>query len=472
MIMRISKYKLAYVFLFLLLLPSLGITLGSIFIPILFFVEGLLICVFPFLYKHILSDIINLFLKTPCAFLLLFVMWATITVVMSILTGTLYLKSFIFSYIGGLLFCVISPIIISYFFNRRFIEPQQFIKFYVFICLFIFGLGLLEYIIKQINLDFANIITNIFNNKRMMLYACDATQLQRTRIKSIFDEPSNLAEFIYLNIPIIYSLSLSKFKIFSNTLINKLSKKLLLFLAFTNLILTKSPISLIFIIIISIFFFFKTIVRKIRSLLMFSLVTFVVAVFILAIALLTSDYSIFDIQETYLIRVIQTIPSLLSLDALIIVEPSLATRIINYANNLLVFKEHPLFGVGYGNMSQYILVQMETSPLPMTFELWKNLTLGIGNVASAIFYRVMAETGIIGYLLIFTFSIKTYFLNKKIIKYSDGLIRDFSIGINAYLIIFMTIVTFYNSNLHNTHYWLIFGYVFAMRFWILNRRNV
>ena len=123
-------------------------------------------------------------------------------------------------------------------------------------------------------------------------------------------------------------------------------------------------------------------------------------------------------------------------------------------------------------MSQYILVQLHSSPLPMTLVLWRNLTLQIGNVASAIFYRVMAETGIIGYLFIFIFCLKTYFLNKKIIKYSDGLIRHFSIGINAYLVIFMTFVTFYNSNLHNTHYWLIFGYVFAMRFVMLNRRNV
>ncbi len=469
---RISKYNIAFIFLFILFFPSLGISLGSLFIPLLFFIEGLLIFTLLFLNKYFFADVINLFRKTPCVYLLFFVLWASLTVIFSILTGTFYIESFIYSYIGGLLFCVISPIIISYFFNKRFLEPQQFIKFYVFICLFILGLGLLEYIIKQINLDLANIITNIFNNKRIILYSSNFTQLQINRIKSIFDEPSNLAEFIYLNIPIIYSLSLSKFKIFSNIIINKLSKKLLLFLAFTNLILTKSPISLIFLIIISIFFFFKLIVRKKSSLLIFTLVAFFITILGTIVAFLTSDSSNFDIQETYLRRIIQTIPSLLSLDALIIVEPSLATRIINYANNLLVFKEHPLFGVGYGNMSRYILVQMETSPLPMTFELWNNLTLWIGNVASAIFYRVMAETGIIGYILLFIFNIKTYFLNKIIIKYSDGIIRDFSIGINAYLIIFMTIVTFYNSNLHNTHYWLIFGYVFAMRFWILSRRNV
>ena len=435
--MNIKKINLSLLLLAFVFLPSLGIALGSIFIPFLFIIEGLFLALLMF-NKHFLIDLTVLFKKTPCLYLLLFLLWSTFTVIVSFTKGTFYLNSFIFSYIGGLIFCVFAPLTISYFINKRNLDVIYFIKFYLVICFFILLLGLIESILRHLNIDIANFVMSLFNNKRMMLFSTDPTQLQINRIKSIFDEPSNLGEFIYLNLPIIYSLSFSKYKIFKNLYFNMLIKKFLPILTFIDLILTKSPISLLFILIISLIYFYKKIINNFlkQPILYFVTITIIICIF----DIFTLEYTNINIQATYLNRIIETIPSLFSINTLIIVEPSLATRIINYGNNLQVFINNPVVGVGYGNMSKYILVQMEQSNLPMTLELWQNLRLGAGNVASAIVYRVLAETGFIGYICLLIFVFKTYKLNNLLFKNSIGIERDFLYGINYYLLVFITIV--------------------------------
>ena len=236
------------------------------------------------------------------------------------------------------------------------------------------------------------------------------------------------------------------------------------------LVLSKSPISLIFVLIITLIYFYKSILKLIIKS-PAHLFFIVVSILLLFLLFFESEYLAVNIQTSYLKRIFETIPSLFSINTLITVEPSLATRIINYINNLQVFFDNPFCGVGYGNMSKYILVQMKISNLPLTLELWKNLNMGEGNVASAIFYRVMAETGFIGYICLFLFMFKTYCLNKLLLKFSVGLEKDFLNGINLYLIIFMTFVCFYNSNLHNTYYWLIFGFIYAYQYRLQNMRR-
>ena len=202
MILRMSRNKIAYILLFFLLLPSLGFSIGGMFLPILFMIEFLFIFSLFITNRQFLNDVIILFTKKPCLYLLLFFIWASITLIISIFKGTFFLNAVFNSYIGGLLLSVFAPLIISYFINKRFLVPQNFIKFYLFICFFIFLFGIVEFILRQINLDWANAFVSIFNNRRNILYPDNLTKLLIERIKSIFGEPSKLGEFIYLNIPI------------------------------------------------------------------------------------------------------------------------------------------------------------------------------------------------------------------------------------------------------------------------------
>lgn len=457
---KIKKSLFAYLFLFLLMLPAIGFSIGSMFIPYLFILEGVIFVLMLLFNRNFLNDIMLLCRKTPFLYMFLFFIWASFTVIVSMFQGTFYLKSFIFGYIGGLIFCVLCPLLFSYFINKNFVPAENFIKLYVIIYLFVFGLGIIEFIIKQYDLDLAVMLVSLFNNRRIGLSLGDGSLSLIWRIKSIFDEPAVLGEFIYLNIPIIFSLVLSKYKIFESKLFNKTIKLVLIPLTAAVLILTKSPITLVFTVIITLFYFYKNIIYTVKKYYLI-ITAFLLAVFLLFILYTLGSGVNINLEQSYLMRIVNTIKNMSSIHDLIDAEPSLATRIINYANNMLVFMKYPLFGTGYGNMSSYMVVQMQNTPLPLTQELWGMLIKQQGGIASAIFYKAAAETGIIGIILLFVFGIKTYLLNKKLIKISDGIIKDFLQGINFYLIVFMTFVFFYNSNLHSTQYWLIFGFIYA-----------
>ncbi|MCR5260806.1 MAG: hypothetical protein K6C94_03100 [Candidatus Gastranaerophilales bacterium] len=471
--LTLNKTVLSYFILCFLFLSGLGIALGGLFIPFVFVVEGAFLGILLF-NKKVLMDIIQLIRKTPFLYFVLFLVWATITVIISVIRGSFYTNSFFFSYVGGLIFSVTAPIVISYLVNKKALSTNLFIKLYLFIYVIIFSVGLAEMALRFINTDIANLFISIFNNKRIALAGLNASDLtiNSMRIRSIFEEPSAFGGFIYLNVPIIYSLCTSKYNIFKNKTLNKLIKIGLPILTFLNLIFTKSPMTLIFVLIITFFYFYKSLFKVIVKKPLLSLSVFFGAILITLLGcFIDAEIYNVDLRTSYIQRIFSTIPALYSLNALIDAEPSLATRVINYLNSLQVFAQHPVLGIGYGNMSRYMVIQIQNSTLPMTYELWLNLELGTGTVASAIFYRVLAETGLIGFIFLYTFMFKTFLLNKKLLTLATGLEKDFLKGINAYLIVFMTFVCFYGSNLHTTYYWLFFGFVFAYKFKMKNGKR-
>ncbi len=453
----LKKSFIGYILLTFILLEHLGLAIGSLFIPFFFIFEIIFLISMIIFYKPFFNNLRILFRYTPFHYLILFYIFAIITILISMVQRTFYLKSFLFSFIGGLNFAVIFVFITCYLLFCNFLPKSKFVKYYCIFCIFVFSLGLLEFVLQKISGGIPGYIYHLFNNERAILgyEVKEATSLFISeRIQSIFSEPSSLGEFIYLNAPIIYSISLSKFKIFKNIKIDKILKIFLLFSMIVCFILVQSPITFLFFIIISLIFFLKNIFIGIKKniILFLSLTLFIIP----TICILFFNL---DINQTYLKRIIVSLPTLFSLETLILVEASLATRIIDNINALLIFLKFPLFGIGYGNITGYIFIQLANTPLPLTKELLYVLLSGTGAPPYGLFYRVLAETGIMGIGLLYYYFIQILICVKKKIKYSNnGIEKDFVKGIGWTILFYITLSAFYNSSLHKTMIFMLCAY--------------
>ncbi len=448
----INKKLIGYFVLTLIFLQSFGFVLGektyiAFFMPIIF----LFLSVHIFRHVDSLCELKYLCKYSPFMYLMLFYFWALITVFISLLSGNFYFSSFLNGFIGGLTFSVLLTFLtIFYLFKCKFITIKTILKFLSIFYIFVFLLGIGQFFANNYNLSFFNSIIVFFNNKRGILGGYNPMDnLLINRVQSIFDEPSNLGSFIYANLPIIYTISLTKYKIFKNVFLSKVIKSILIPFAFISLYLTLSPISLIFAVIVTIIYFYKQILCFIKK-------RFVFFIVIIGLIFIILNYLfIFALNSDNIVikRILAVLFNLSNFNELIVVEPSLATRLINYAIFSKTGFDNLVFGIGYGSLAKHFVLLLSNTTIPLTTDLNKSLALGTGHPASATYFRVFAETGLLGLFLICKFYYNSFNEMKKIVKIQrKGIVNDFCYSLLIFLLVHLIIVNFYNSTLHDTYF--------------------
>ena len=449
---------LIFITLILLFLPSFCFIIGSQFIPV--YIPAIL-CMFfilaIFYHKQLISNALYFYKKTPFKYLVVFFIWSIITIIFSIVKGKFFLGGFITSTLGGLICSVMLPCLFTLFVIPKYINIKTFIKFLYFFSWFVFLLGILDFIIFYFNIPVLKEVITIFSNKRLLIY--DVTEITRVfvgnlpRARSIFDEPSYLGYFIFVVSPIVYEWTLNKFKIFKNNYLNLLIKRTIIPFMWISLVLTQSPIFLIFNIAFSSFYFLiikKGYKRIFKHFLPISISLILIST--------TAIYFIskIDFSTTYLNRIILVVQNIKSFEDFIMVEPSLGTRIIIMINAIQMGLNNILFGVGYGNMSYLIANQLSQSTLPLTEELQRFVFFDKTNPASTLFIKIFSETGIIGFGIFYYFLYRIYQrLNIKR-NYLDN--PSINNGLLLFIITYFC-SSFYDSNLNQPYIFIIIGII-------------
>lgn len=467
MIFKINKTVIAYILLYIIGLQSLGIALpGNVFVALFMPIIGFFLLWKLISDKFFINNLLYMIKYSPFIYFCIFYLWSILTILIAYPKGLLSFIGFLTGFIGGLTFSSLFVFITVYILlKENYINLKGVIKFLAIFYLFVFVMGIIQFIGNELDNELIRNFVSLFNNKRLIFSGEEENIfLLKNRVQSIFDEPGGLGSFIYGHLPIIYSISLSKYKIFKNNILNYSVKKLLIPLTILNLLLTKSPIALIFSFIVTGLYFYKIIIKSLKKYYLYIIIIFSA---FLCILFLIPHF--INIKETYLNRIFISLPNLLNLETLILVEPSLATRIINYIVLIKIGLSNFIFGVGYGAIVKIYLVYLKNSSLPLTQELFDNIYTYNRNPAVAIFYRVFAETGIVGLFLLISFYIKTTIKLIKTKLNLNNITKDFKYGLFVSILIQSTLLLFYGSNLHNTYNIVLFA---ITTFIIVNRNNI
>lgn len=332
----------------------------------------------------------------------------------------------------------------------------------------ILNLGIVAYIGQFLNIEIVNNIFDFFANERILKYSVlqyspvgDASNYSNyglPRLDNLYVEPSFYARFLSIFMPLTYVIGLTKQKLFENIFINKYIKKTIIPLTWLNLIMTQSPIYLIFCIIITFLYFYKNIIQFINKnfILFITTITIVISSFILLIQKIIR-------QESYITRIVDFIINVRNIDTLAIIDASLYTRIVAFVNTMCVFLVHPFTGVGLGNLEQVMLDQFLKSPIPITGELYRNANYAIMTKASIMYidgyiYCLLASHGI------FIASLALYFhyklikdLNDIYKKSMDAFYIDVSKALK-WILVALFINFFYQFQLPQRELWFVYAF--------------
>lgn len=283
------------------------------------------------------------------------------------------------------------------------------------------------------------------------------------RVQSFFVEPGLFSYFTALILPFIYKLSFSARRIFSNYYFDKIIKKTLPTITWFNIIFTQSPIGILFALTVTLYYTFTNTRITTKRLIIY--ITLIILTF-------TSLFIFFNLNEMgqKIFSRIETVIFLFSnFNKFSILEESLATRLVFYINCIIIFMNNPILGVGWGHLGLDLAKQLPLSPVPLTYEIINNLaktknTTAYGLVIS---YRILAETGFIGFLLFYCFIIKIILKLKKYLKTLKGHIYDIMHMFYLYLILFI-IFSFYESLLYAPHYWVLIGLIIS----VINNKKI
>ena len=398
--------------------------------------------------KHIFNELHILYKNTPFKYLIFFLLWVIVTSIILILThkATILIFYYIFFkllpilLLGYCLACLFIP---------KYLSLKNFIKIFFGITYFILIFGIVGFLGDLLNIEPIKLCTNFISNAKYLsegtTFMLDSTS-GISRARSVFGEPQNLGWFIFMIMPILFKVCLSKYSIYRNKYLNYFIKKTIIPLAYINVIISMSPIATIATIILTIIYFLKDIFYKIKKhfifIAIFLIILFVCILFLHNIIL---DY----IYNSYLSRIINVILSINSFEKLALVEGSLASRLNGYINSFILFTKHPILGLGFDNTRFYMYQQYMNSPLPLTQEniarmIYDEYT-GTGTwFCKATFFTLLADSGIIGTGIFYMFIIKSITVIKNIRNKFVGLQLNFLDGLKlSYIAIFITSIYLY-----------------------------
>lgn len=431
----------------LIFLWTAGIGIGTVIIPYSIFVVYFSFFIFFIKEKSkFLNKVLYYLWKTPLKFLILFVIWAILSsfFVTSISNAPKIIARVLRDYIVFVVpFCLI-----GIFFIPKYISFTKLKKILLNLILIVNIYGIFDYMIQVISPDLHLFLFKFF-------YSLPLEDRILNRAMSVFFEPTFFGAFLFCFLPLVYNNILEAPKCFNNK--RFLFAILLFMLTLINLILTKSPIFLVFSLIYTLFHFrheiFKIFV-SLKKILILLIIICVIGIIMFA------SFSFGDFFKVFM-RIVDVIKNLNSMSALIYADGSFATRIGLYAISLFVFIKHPFVGYGYANTKEVMYNQICNSPIPLTDEIINSNNMHQGLTVANILLQTLCWTGIIGAALLYMFFIKTILTVNKIIKTKQNneetrFIRDLNlVGINY------IIYSAYWSLITDTLMWFVFSILIA-----------
>ncbi len=453
---------------------SVYIRLFQIFTPICFLL-------FIALYKTKFMRLLTiLYKKTAFKYLVWYILWmfisGTILLLLGETTPLVYYYIIVKRLIGILFIFLLIPYLVP-----KFLSMNSVIKIVINLFLFIYIFGIILFLGENFNITFLHNIQNFVSNVHYKLdgreYILGLSNIPRLR--SIFHEPGSIAGIISLFLPIFYSIGLSKNQLYKNIRIDLFAKKSLIFLSWLCLILTQSPIYLIFACIITVLFFYKelsSLLKRIKPIILLGIIsTFLIFLSSLLFLILTSDLEQLT-QGTYLSRIITVLNNLKSINELILAEQSLGVRIVGVVNSVILTLKYPLhFFIGWGadNIRFFIYDQFLNSPLvvpPELLESMSNYTKKSGMGFTLVgFWNIFVDSGIIGLFLFYIYIFKTLILTKKLIPLFIGIQQNFLIGL-YWFYIYLILFGWYHNPL-GIYPTLLFGFTFTFYLLAKNKKT-
>ena len=406
--------------------------------------------------KHVLS--VTKFYKYKFfKFLIFYIIWVCLSGLISVIAGNyslcyyLYATYLLFIY-GNFSWYIFPYLICPKVFSIKFIAKFIVLAVYI-ICFY----GLIEFVFKVSNIHTMDAIQNIIVNRRTFEMT-GFSNYDLKRLISIFEEPGYLGGFICINLPIIYNIIFSPFKILKNKYLNFFVKKSYLIVLLMTITCIQSPIWFIVFAVISCLYFRKQIISQFKNLLVIAC--------IIILSCFVADQSNLNLSQTIFMRINKTIDSFGSMQKLIKNESSLATRIIAYYIRVKIFIKNPICGVGYRNAAskageEYQLLDFTGIEKSKTSN-YKSDNGTQREINGAIFWNTLSDTGIIGTVLFYLFLIynikKLNYISKKL-EYSIE--KLFASGIkNSYItIIFLSVYDLRNNFIY---YWFLYGLTLSL----------
>lgn len=443
--LKINLRLISIITAYLIFFWDMGFLIESFAIPIAPVLVIIVLLLFLLKYKQrFIKKVFLLYHKTPFKYMCWFVIWAIIS---PLIFGQLSNYSYILYRIFRAFFVFALPAILFPLCLSR----KDIMKIISNIYLFILIYGIIQYFGEYFNICFLNTIHDIFCSCTASMVsiknpfaALNVVTLYRA--KSIFFEPSIFASVLFVFLPYVY---LNITKISSKNNKNLYHGRLLLFLTWLNLILTKSPIYLIFSVLYTLFFFRKKIFNR--------YVISSVSIFLILLCFAIKNTAILE-SNYQLKRIFNFFGNANSLTTIIQNDQSLGTRIVSIVNTTIASKNVLIQGTGYGNAKNLMHEQYENSPLPLTIELTqKCFVLDVADgVPSNIFVSVLIHTGLIGLMLLYCYFLYSIVKVRKIRFYFKSRESLFIDSISLMSINYV-IVSVYWSLMRDLSMWFIFG---------------
>jgi hypothetical protein len=200
--------------------------------------------------------------------------------------------------------------------------------------------------------------------------------------------------------------------------------------------MTQSPINIVFIFLVGLCWLIIN-RKKVIDFIIHSSKHIASAIGIMAVSIfaISALIVIGSSGNSFLSRIGATFGSIKSIDAIVEDEASLATRICTHEAQILIGLDYPVFGLGYGNMNsawpQYVL----NLPHMVTPEVQGYANSGRQMGGSSFLWKVFAETGIPGVILLYLFWFSLWKYGNKLSKRSSE--GDFINALNFSLLVYV-----------------------------------
>ncbi len=378
----------------------------------------------------------------------LYIAWVFVSGIFLVFMGIYKFPIFLYAAIALFFYNNISWYIYPTLLVPHFISLKNLIR-YLLISIYLICLyGILVFLFNKINVPILEPIQNIIVNRRDFI--------STTRVLSVFEEPGYMGGFICINIPIVYNIVLSKFKVFYNKYINYFFKKSFIPLYIVTLILVQSPIWLIIFIIINLIYFYKIIIKYFKTMLIIILMLVICANIVINTGVIHLRYN----PRGALTRIINFTNNL-GIN-IVFIDESLATRVLGYKARFKIFLQHPITGVGYKNTEYQVYKVLESTNNILPTGMRKQL-FNISNnnkfitLSGSIFWNALSDTGSVGIILFYTFLILSIIkLNAIKNKIPDTMIKQFIIGLRQTYITIICL-SIYDIRSNFIYFWFLYG---------------
>lgn len=403
---------------------------------------------------------------------LYFAFWAIFSGFILVINGTYSINTYIYYLVSLLIIDWGLTYILPFFiFKENKFDIKFFARLLIIVSFVICIIAILEFLGKFYNIDILKFPSDFLGNQRL-LYSDSNTEVILDRVRSVFAEPGWLGGFLFLNMPILYSLILSKYKLFNNVILNKIFKTSLIPLYWITILLAQSAIWLVFNLILTIFYFRKKIyfyIKKYMYLIIFILVF--IALIVFALLMFSKSFNL-----GYYQRIFNVILNIANFESLVAIDQSLGSRLVSYVITIKIGLKNWLLGVGLGNVAYIFPKFYQAANLPFVSELEHNYIISLSSKTmkynGAIPYQIFAETGIIGVILFYNFVFKNIRLFSKTKCYFSGLELDFANGL-GFALLSSVIILFYDITETYYYIWFIFGLanIFILKAYYINKQR-